>query len=132
MTGRAGHLDRTRLFRFFTVGASAALLFFCLSWLLVSIGFRPFAGSILAYAIAFLLAYAGQHGWTFEGRHRHGSALPRYLTLQIGCAALSGLVAHVAVEGFGFSPLAMSIVTTLAVSAASYALSSLWVFPQRG
>ncbi len=117
-----------RLFRFATVGVGAAALFFGLAWLLVSIGVPPFTGSVIAYATAFVVAYTSQRAWTFEGRHDHSRVLPRYLVLQLGCALSSGAFAHFAVDRFGMSPLAMSALTTLVVSAASYVLSSLWVF----
>lgn len=123
--------NRSRLLRFFIVGAGAALLMFVLSYLFVMAGFRPFAGSILAYVLVFVLAYTAQRSWTFGGEHRHGSALPRYLVLQAGCALASGTVAHVAVTGFSLSPLPMAVLTALAAGAASYAVSSAWVFPQR-
>jgi putative flippase GtrA len=122
---------QTRLFRFVTVGIGAALLLFALSWLLVSLGLSPFVGSLIAYAIAFVVAYSAQRGWTFGGQHDHARAMPRYLALQVGCALFSGLVSHVAVARFGMSPLAMSALTTVAASMASYILSSLWVFPVR-
>lgn len=123
---------QTRLFRFLVVGVGAALLLFVLSWLLVSLGLSPFVGSAAAYAIAFVVAYSAQRGWTFGGEHDHATALPRYLALQLGCAVFSGLVSHVAVARFGLSPLAMSALTTVATSALSYVVSSLWVFPARG
>ncbi|TGP47001.1 GtrA family protein, partial [bacterium M00.F.Ca.ET.229.01.1.1] len=88
---------QSRLFRFLVVGVGAALLLFVLSWLLVSLGLSPFVGSAAAYAIAFVVAYSAQRGWTFGGEHDHATALPRYLTLQLGCAVFSGLVSHVAV-----------------------------------
>lgn len=122
---------QTRLFRFVTVGVAAALLLFTLSWLLVSLGLSPFVGSLIAYAIAFVVAYGAQRGWTFGGQHDHARAMPRYLALQVGCALFSGLVSHVAVARFGMSPLAMSALTTVAASTVSYVLSSLWVFPVR-
>ncbi len=121
---------RLRLVRFVTVGVGAAALLFALSYLFVRLGMPPFAGSIAAYAIAFAVAYACQHGWTFGGEHAHSHALPRYLAVQLGCALISGVVAHVAVAGFGGSALAMSVAVTIAASAASYVLSSLWVFPR--
>jgi putative flippase GtrA len=120
---------RSRLFRFATVGVGAALLFFLLSYALVSLGVPPFAASVAAYAAAFVVAYLAQRGWTFGGTHGHGRALPRYLALQLCCAGFSGLVAHVAVTRFGMSPLAMSASTALAAGGASYVVSSLWVFP---
>ncbi|RVD16248.1 GtrA family protein [Mesorhizobium sp. M4B.F.Ca.ET.017.02.2.1] len=123
---------QSRLFRFLVVGVGAALLLFVLSWLLVSLGLSPFVGSAAAYAIAFVVAYSAQRGWTFGGEHDHATALPRYLALQLGCAVFSGLVSHVAVARFGLSPPAMSALTTVATSALSYVASSLWVFPARG
>ena len=122
---------QTRLFRFLTVGVGAALLFFVLSWLLVSLGFSPFIGSVVAYALTVVVAYSAQRGWTFGGQHDHASAMPRYLSLQLGCALFSGLVSHLAVTRFGMSALAMSALTTVAASAVSYVMSSLWVFPAR-
>lgn len=120
---------RGRLVRFVIVGVSAAGVLFGLSWLLVTLGLSPFLGSVIAYAVAMAVSYTAQRSWTFGGAHAHGRALPRYLTLQIGCAAFSGLVSHVAVSRFGMAPLAMSAVMTLLVSAVSYVLSSSWVFP---
>ena len=122
----------TRLFRFLVVGVGGAALFFVLAFLFVSAGLPPFAGSLLAYAIAFVVAYTAQRNWTFDGRHEHGRALPRYLVLQAGCAIFSGVVSHVAVSDFGLSPFAMSALTTVTASTVSYVLSSLWVFPDAG
>lgn len=125
------NLGTPRLARFVTVGVGAALLFFGLSWFLVSMGLTPFMGSVIAYATAFAVAYSAHRGWTFEGKHRHAQALPRYFVLQLGCALFSGVVAHIAVSRFGTSPLTMSMLTTVTASAASYVLSSLWVFSGR-
>jgi putative flippase GtrA len=122
----------TRLFRFLMVGVGAAGLLFLLNFLLVSAGLPPFAASMLAYAVAFAVAYSAQRGWTFDGQHEHAHTLPRYFLLQAGCAVFSGLVSHVSATRFGMSPLAMSALTTIMTSAASFVLSSLWVFPERG
>jgi len=120
-----------RLARFITVGAGAALLLFALTWLFATLGLPPFAGSVLAYAIAFAVAYSAQRAWTFGARHGHGHALPRYFAVQLACALVSGLAAHIAVTRLGMQPLAMSATTTIAASAASYLLSLFWVFPDR-
>jgi putative flippase GtrA len=120
-----------RLFRFVLVGGGAAGLFFVLTYMLALSGMPPFAASILAYAIAFVVAYTAQRGWTFGGRHAHSHSFPRYLALQAACALFSGVVAHAAVALFGLSPLAMSAVTAVLAGAASYVASSRWVFPDR-
>ncbi len=115
--------------RFIIVGAGAALTFFALSFLFRSSGAPPFAGTVVAYAIAFAVAYTAQHGWTFGGVHDHAEAFPRYLIAQIGCALASGVAGHVAVEGLGLSAFWMSATVMVLASAASYLLSLFWVFP---
>ena len=70
--------------------------------------------SVIAYAMAFVIAYSAQRNWTFGGGHAHGRALPRYFILQAGCALGSGVLAHVATEKLQMSPLAMSALTTVA------------------
>jgi putative flippase GtrA len=131
MSEMAAGFTGARFVRFVVVGVGAALLFFVLAFLLVSAGLPPFVGSALAYAVAFVVAYSAQRGWTFGGRHDHSHALPRYFAVQLGCATFSGVVSHVAVYWLGMSPFAMSAVTTVLASAASFVLSSLWVFPDR-
>jgi putative flippase GtrA len=121
-----------RLVRFAVVGVGAACLFFVLSFLLVSMGLSPFSASVLAYSVAFAIAYTAQRSWTFGDRQNHGNSFRRYLVLQAGCAIFSGLVSHAAVEWLAMSPLAMSMATTIAASGASYMVSSSWVFPDRG
>jgi putative flippase GtrA len=120
-----------RLFRFVVVGVGAAALFFVLTYALAVAGVPPLFGSTLAYAIAFVVAYTAQRGWTFGGRHDHSRAFPRYLALQLCCAVLSGVVSHVATTRLGMSALAMSALTAIVAGATSYVLSSRWVFPDR-
>lgn len=114
--------------RFVITGGSVAALFFVMSYVLVRYGLSPFAGSVIAYLIAFACGYTLQRNWTFSGTQAHRVAFPRYLTLQLCCALLSGVVSHVAVERFGASPVVMSLTTTIVASAVSYVLSSRWVF----
>lgn len=128
MSALARIADSRRLTRFVIVGVGAALLLFTLSYLFVRLGAAPFAGSTLAYAIAFAVAYTAQRNWTFEATQDHAQTLPRYFVLQAGCAITSGITAHTAVTLFGASPVMMSVVTTIVASAVSFVLSSLWVF----
>ena len=123
---------RRNLLRFATVGVAAAFLYFVMAYVLVTLGLSPFRGSVLAYAFAFCFAYSAQRQWTFGGQHAHVRALPRYFVVQLACAALSGLVSHVAVSRLAMSPLPMAVLSTFAASAVSYVFSSLWVFPLRG
>lgn len=120
-----------RLGRFVTVGVGAALLLFGLTWLSAHLGMPPFAGSVASYAVTVAVAYVAQHRWTFGGGHDHAHALPRYLAVQASCALLSGMTSHLSVAILDAPPALMSALSTVAASAASFVLSSLWVFPQR-
>jgi putative flippase GtrA len=125
-------VDGATALRFVLVGVAAAGLLFSLSWFFASRGMPPFAASVLAYAIAFVTAYSAQRNWTFGGEHGHGHALPRYFALQLGCALASGATAHLSVACLHASPFAMSVLTVIGASAASYVGSVLWVFPEAG
>ena len=115
--------------RFLVTGCSAAALFFTLSVVMVKAGLSPFAGTLCAYAVAFVAAYTAQRAWTFRGQHRHRDALPRYLATQVGCAVLSAGLARLLAEAGGLSPVPMAAITTVVSSGASYMLSRYWVFP---
>ena len=128
MTAALRAAVRMRAVRFLTVGVGAALLFFVLTYGLVSLGMPPFAGAAIAYAAAFVIAYSAQRSWTFGGGHDHGRTLPRYFILQAGCALGSGLLAHVVTDKFQMPPLTMSMLTTVTAGLVSYVVSSRWVF----
>jgi putative flippase GtrA len=127
MTPRLRNIVGLRPVRFVAVGVGAAALF---SYLLVSVGMAPFAGTVVAYAVAFAAAYAAQRAWTFGARHDHGHALPRYFLIQVVCALLSGALAHVLVAYLQIPPFAMSAIITVGASLASYFLSSRWAFSE--
>lgn len=118
---------RERLLRFATVGCAAALLLFLSTWAFSALGARAFVAGIGGYALAFIFAYTLQHGWTFERRSSHRNALPRYLAVQLGCGTLAGITAQTTAS-FGLPPMAVSALTTLIASAASFILSMSWVF----
>lgn len=131
MISLAGEAAKRRLLRFLTVGVGAALLLFVLTYAFLSLGIEPVAASLVAYAIAFAVAYSAQRRWTFGGRHRHTHALPRYFAVQLICALASSLSAHVAAVNFTLAPLLVSAIVAIVASAASYFLALLWVFPDR-
>lgn len=95
---------------------------------MLSFGAPPFLGTVVAYALAFCAAYLAQRAWTFEARHAHRMALPRYFVLQVSCALGAGLLAHVA-GSWSAPPLLTSAVATLTAGAVSYFVSMRWVFP---
>lgn len=122
---------RARLARFIVSGGLASLTFFIASFALLEIGWRPWAANLTAYAIGFVVGYSLQRGWTFQGQHAHGSALPRYFILQVVCAGLTALAGEIGGSLLGLPPLLVAIGSTGLAGAISYLGSLLWVFPTR-
>lgn len=119
---------RARLVRFVLVGGGAAALLMALTFALIRAGVPPFAGGLCAYALTFVVAYALQRNWTFEGAGRHGRTLPRYFLLQAGCALASASLSHLLVAVLRWPPAQASAAMTVCVSAVSYVVSTVWVF----
>ncbi|MBO6717064.1 MAG: GtrA family protein [Rhizobiaceae bacterium] len=129
MTGQLQALLRRRWARFIVVGAGANLLLFVLVYVFHRLGVSAFPAAVVAYAVAFAGAYLAQRGWTFGGTHRHGRAFPRYLAAQLACAGLAGAVGHACDALLGAPPMLMAAAVAATAGAASYMLSSFWVFP---
>lgn len=117
-----------KLARFVVVGGGAAALLSGLTYLFLRLGFAPFWGGLIAYAIAFVTAYVLQRNWTFQRPGGHRRTLPRYLATQLVCAALSGGLTHLFRDALGYGPAVTAVLSTAAVSALSFVLSSQWVF----
>jgi putative flippase GtrA len=124
-------LARRRLLRFIIVGAGANFLLLLLTYALLRLGLPTFLAGSLGYAVAFCAAYLAQRAWTFEGRHRHGSALPRYVVAQLACAVVASLVGQVCADIFAMAPLATSVAVAGTAGVTSYFMSSRWVFRGR-
>jgi putative flippase GtrA len=129
--GPVERLLQSQATRFVVVGVGAALLLFSLSYLFIAAGMPPFAGSTLAYGIAFVCAYLAQRGWTFGGAHGHTHAFPRYLITQIGCSLVAGGAAHLSANGLGAPAAVVAALSTILASAGSFVLSRYWVFSVR-
>ena len=113
--------------RFVATGATAALLFYVLTFGLLRAGAPAFAGTLVAYAVTVVSAYSVQQAWTFRGRRPHGQAFPRYLAAQIVSGLLAATLARF-VASLGLPPAAIALVSALSSSAVSYLLSRYWVF----
>jgi putative flippase GtrA len=117
------------MLRFVCIGVGVALFFMFLTYALVSGGAPPFWASVSAYVICFVVAYLLQRFWTFEARHPHREALPKYFALQVVCAVLSGLVAQLTIDHFGATHLAPAGLAALTAGVLSYIGATLFVFP---
>jgi putative flippase GtrA len=119
----------TQMLRFLCVGVGVAVFFMFLTYAFISGGAPPFWASVSAYVICFVIAYLLQRFWTFEAKHAHRDALPKYFALQAACAVLSGLVPQAAIDHFGATRLVAAGLAALTAGGLSYVGSTLFVFP---
>lgn len=124
--------ENARLARFVASGLAGAGVYFCAYVLATHAGLPPFAANLAAYFVAFFVGYALQRGWTFESRHRHRTALPRYFIVQLGCALVTSVASQAASLLVAMPPIMLALASTGLAGAASYVASILWVFPQPG
>lgn len=121
-------LFQHELVRFVIVGGTGAGLLFGLSYLFLRLGLPSFVSGLVAYGVAFATAYLLQRNWTFQGAGTHRRTLPRYLAVQVLCAALSGAATHLMADTLSYPPGVAAFVATGFVGAVSFVLSSRWVF----
>jgi putative flippase GtrA len=117
-----------RLGRFVTVGAAATLAYAAFAWLLARLAERPaLEASILAYAGAAALSYAGHRWVTFRSDRAHRVALPQFLALSaFGCGVAAALSSAGAWLGL---PVEAAIAATcLAIPALNYVVLDRIVF----
>ena len=114
--------------RFLAVGATAAALFFAISWSAQSSGVPPYWAGLLAYGAAFATGYLGHQSLTFGGDHLHHRTMPRYAALQGLCALFAAATSYLLARPQLFSPPEISAATTFLIGAVAYAGSRYWVF----
>lgn len=127
-TQRLRGLLSARVARFVIVGVGSAALLAVVTYLLIQAGVSPFASGLIAYAVAFGVAYALQRNWTFEGAGRHSRTLPRYFLVQAACALISGGLTHALKSWLGWPAAGASLAMTFVVAVISYLASTYWVF----
>jgi putative flippase GtrA len=98
------------------------------SYLLLRAGVAPMAAGLAAYAIAFSVGYGLQRWWTFEARHAHGRALPRYFAAQVSIGGITALATWVGASVLHWPHAVVSVGTAGLSGALSYLASRYWVF----
>jgi putative flippase GtrA len=114
--------------RFAVIGATAAALFFVVSWSAQARGVPAFWAGLIAYGAAFTFGYLGHHSITFGSEHLHRRTMPRYAALQCICALLAAATSGLLARPHLFSAPEISAATTLVTGAFAYFGSRYWVF----
>ncbi|CAH2792275.1 MAG: hypothetical protein CBHOC_2746 [uncultured Caballeronia sp.] len=118
------------LWRFVTTGGISAGCYFVLAFILQKVfAIPPWSAAGLAYLFTFFGTYTVQRLWTFSSIVTHKKSLPRYAFTQAASLLITISVMRVFELVFpNSSAYAASAVTTVFAGAASFFLSSKWVF----
>lgn len=115
--------------RFGLVGVAASLTHIGVALTLIEqAGIDVMAANALAFCVAVLVSYAGNHAWTFRADGRHGRHLPRFLATSLAGLALNQAIVFVATRHFGLGYLAAILIVVALVPLLTFAASKLWAF----
>lgn len=122
-----------RLFWFFAVGGAATLVHVAVVSTLVRwTGWQPIPANLVGWCVAFGFSYLGHRHRTFTTRDVDGLAAGRRFLVVSAAAFVANQLGYAAV--LAWTPLrydAAVLVTSLAVAAGTYVLSSRWAFRSR-
>jgi len=119
----------TQLFRFVSVGVTAAAVHFTtVVWLVQTNLLLPLTANVVGFLLSFQVSYWGHRSWTFnETTVLHRAALPKLLLVQV--------LNFIANESLFFwllslhIPYALALIVVLAILPLfTFFISKLWVF----
>ncbi|MBW0003942.1 MAG: GtrA family protein [Hyphomicrobiales bacterium] len=123
---------KATLLRFLAVGGAATLGYILVCYFLQTLcGWPPFWASAVAYLAMVGFAYLAQRNFTFRSSRHHLISLPLYAALQSGCGLFAAVTVQVLVTTAQISALSASTVAAALSAAASYVISSSWIFSDR-
>ncbi|MDB2384725.1 GtrA family protein [Endozoicomonas sp.] len=120
-----------QLIKFIIVGSLAAAVH--LGVLRTAVGYftlTPLFGNAVAFAIAFIVSYAGQSLWTFNHKqHEHKGTVLRFLTTQLLCSfALNQGLYALLLSMTPLNYMLASFIVLITVPLVTYTLSKYWAF----
>lgn len=128
----SGPVDRATLWqavRFIIVGGMATLGYIVVATVLETLAaFPPWAASVIAYASMIGPAYMGHRLFAFRATTGHTQSFPRYLSVQILCLVLSGVLASAIGGVIALHPVVLYVVVAAILAVISFVLTRLWVF----
>ncbi len=108
--------------RFLAVGGTATVVHVATAMALVEIaGWPILSANIVAFAVAVLVSYLGNHRWTFARSGRHDHHLPRFIVLALGGLALNQAIVFALVRGAEIDYRWALLVVVAVVPALSFA-----------
>jgi putative flippase GtrA len=118
--------------RFVAVGAAATATHVGVAMALVESGTVGFSvANIVAFCVALVVSYLGNHGWTFAAVGAHARRFPRFAVVAVMGLALNQLIVFLTVGLAGWNYRIALAVVVLVVPGLSFAVNRRWVFDER-
>jgi len=118
-----------QVLRFGAVGAAASATHVAVALILIEqVGLPIMTANGLAFAVAVLLSYIGNHSWTFVRAGNHERHLPRFIAVSLAGFALNQAIVFATVRLAGFPYLVGILVVIVVVPALTFLLSRSWAF----
>lgn len=118
--------------RFGVVGIIATLVHMGGAGLLVGYQLAGvFSANLIAYLIAFWIAFSGHFFWTFQGRTDYRTAIQRYFVISASAFAINNILLIGLVRYGLLSEVTNVVLAAGVVPVISYITSRLWGFRQK-
>ncbi len=115
--------------RYTSIGGFATAVHYLVLIMLVEwLDLAPSLAATSGAACGALIAYVGNHRFTFGSRSRHHIALPRFLFVAALGAVLNGVIVWLGTEALSWHYLIAQVVATFVVLLMSYHFNRTWSF----
>lgn len=115
--------------RFGAIGILATVVHVAAVVILVESGaLRPIWANLIAFCVALMVSYAGNHQWTFRAVSRHAHYFPRFAAISLTGLLLNQAIVYVGTELLRLDYLWALAVVVLVIPILSFAASRWWAF----
>jgi len=120
---------RQQLTRFAVVGGLASLAHVVIGlWSATKLGLPVLVANMLAFSVAVLVSYVGNHAWTFGRSGFHGWHFPRFFAVAAIGLGLNQLIILLTVTLGGLPYLYGLLLVIAIVPGLTFVLSRYWAF----
>ena len=118
-----------QIIRFGAVGAAASATHVAVALVMIERqGLPVLTSNGLAFTVAVLLSYIGNHSWTFLRAGSHDRHLPRFVVVSLAGLALNQSIVFTTVTLAGFPYIVGILIVIAVVPVLTFLLSRSWAF----
>lgn len=115
--------------RFAAVGAAASATHVAIALTLIErAGLPILTANGLAFTVAVLVSYIGNHSWTFTRVGHHEQHLPRFIAISLAGLTLNQAIVFTTVTWAGLPYLVGILIVIAVVPVLTFGLSRAWAF----